>query len=82
MPNEWDEIASGLAGLRAHDADPERVERIRRLCLAALATERSRRERRGRRVFGRRGWLEPALAFGLSALYLAAALSQSFALMR
>jgi hypothetical protein len=84
MPNQhsWQTLESGLAGLRAHDADPDRAERTRALCVAALAAERRRRERRRTRLVGRRGWLEPALALGMSALYLVAAISQSLALRR
>ncbi len=84
MPTEhsWETLESGLAGLRAYDADPDRVERTRLLCVAALVAERRRRERRLRRIFGRRGWLEPALAFGVSAIYLAVAISQSLAFWR
>jgi hypothetical protein len=84
MPTEhsWDTLESGLAGLRAYDADPDRVERTRIRCVAALAAERRTRERRLERIVGRRGWLEPALAFGLSAIYLAVAIGQSLALRR
>lgn len=84
MPSEhsWDALESGLAGLRAHDADPERAERTRLRCVAALAAQRWKRERRLGRVVGRRGWLEPALALTTSAIYLIVAIRQSLALWR
>ncbi len=80
--HSWDTLESALAGLRAHDADPDRVERTRVLCVAALAGRRRERKRRLGRIVGRRGWLEPALALGMSALYLAVAIGQSLALRR
>jgi hypothetical protein len=68
--------------LRVHDADPERVERIRARCVAVL--ERRRREAEGRRsrAAAPRGWLEPALAVGLCALYLAEVFARALAAFR
>jgi hypothetical protein len=84
MPNRepWDEIEAGLTGLCVHDAYPERVERIRLRCVAALAAQRRRDQARRARPFIWRGWLEPAVALGLSAIYLAAAIRTSLALLR
>ncbi len=76
----WDALFAGLAALRAHDVSPDRVERTRQRCLATLA--RRHAESRSSRVFGRHGWLEPALALGLSAVYLAIEIGQTLALRR
>jgi hypothetical protein len=65
--------------LRVHDADPERVERIRARCMAVL--ERRRREAEPRAA-APRGWLEPAVAVGICAVYLAEALAQALAVFR
>ncbi len=84
MPNQdlWTTPPPELAILRVHDADPERVERIRERCVARLAArQRSRQRARARLLSGYRR-LEPALAFGLGAFYLAAAVRQALALMR
>jgi hypothetical protein len=59
----------------------ERVERIRVRCVAALAARRRRDEAGCARPSYRRGWLEPAVALGLSAIYLAAAIRTSLALL-
>jgi hypothetical protein len=68
--------------LRVHDADPERAERIRARCLSVLEARRRREEGRAAQRGGWRGWLEPALAVGLSALYLAEAVTRALALVR
>ncbi len=75
----WTTLPSELATLRVHDADPERVERIRERCLARL-TARQRSRQRSRLLRGYRR-LEPALALGLGAFYLAAVVRQALALM-
>lgn len=77
-----DELEAGLARLQAYDADPQRVERIRARCLAALEAQRRRPHGCSSFLAAWRQWLEPAAAFGLSALYLAAAVSSSLALLR
>ncbi len=76
-----DAVAEALSALRAHDASPERVERIRARCLSALAPRRDR-ESRASRLAGWRGWLEPAFALGLGALYLAEAVVRALAVYR
>jgi hypothetical protein len=78
----WDAFDIGLGGLRTYDADPERVERIRARCLAALMAQRQKERARRLRFNAWRRRLEPALALGLSALYLAAAVSGSLALLQ
>jgi len=75
-------IEAALSALRAHDADRERVERIRKRCLAALASQRRPAEALAPRARSWRGWLEPALAFGLGAVYLAAAVVRALAVYR
>ncbi len=80
--DSMDVFEKGLAGLQTCDADPQRTERIRARCLAALKAQRPR-ERSGRsRLADWRRRLEPAVAFGLSALYLVAAVASSLALLR
>jgi hypothetical protein len=74
-----DEIEKALRALRAHDAPGDRVERIRATCLSALA---ARRPRPAPARSGWRGWLEPAVALGLGALYLAEAVSRALAAYR
>jgi len=74
-----DELNESLAHLQNLDADPYRVERIHARCLAALEAER---RKSGPFFAGWRSWLEPAAAFGLSALYLIAAITSSIALFR
>lgn len=68
--------------LRVHDAAPDRVEEIRRRCLSVLEGRRREAEvtRRPTRTSG--SWVEPAIAFGLSALYLADAFARALALFR
>jgi hypothetical protein len=63
--------------LRVHDADPERVERIRARCVSALEKRRHGTEARGSRAW--RSWVEPAVALGLGALYLADAVTRAVA---
>jgi hypothetical protein len=76
-----DEIEEALRALRVHDAPGDRVERIRATCLSALAARRPRPAASAGRS-GWRGWLEPAVALGLGALYLAEALSRALAAYR
>ncbi len=68
--------------LRVHDADPERVERIRARCVAVLERRRREVEAHGSRAGAPRGWLEPAVAVGLCALYLAEAFARALAVFR
>lgn len=79
-PNEA--VDEGLSALRAHDASPERVERIRARCVAALEARRTKDEAPREAFAGWRGWLEPAFALGLSALYLAEAVTRALAVYR
>ncbi len=72
-------FAMTLRGLAVHDADPVRVERLRARCLAALTAQRPDGHRR--RMAGW-AWLEPALALGPGALYVAAATANAVALLR
>jgi hypothetical protein len=79
-----DEVDEALSAVRAHDAGPERAERIRSRCLSALSARR-----RGTGVRERRSgspawtaWLEPALALGLGALFLADAVIRALAVYR
>ncbi len=79
---DWNGAESELAGLRVHDASPERTERVRARCVGALAAK-AKWDRAGAQVFRRFVLrLEPAFALTLSALYLAAAIGQSIALLR
>lgn len=82
MNESRNNLETGLAHLQTFDADPHRVERIRARCLAALEAQRRRNRGRTSFVADWRRWLEPAAALGLSALYLAAAISSSIALFR
>ena len=77
-----DEVAEGLSALRVHDASPERVARIRARCVAVLVVRRQSQEIRAERPAPWRAWLEPALALGLGALYLAEALTRALAVYR
>lgn len=76
-----DDVEEALGVLRAHDASRERAERIRSACVAVLEARRPRPEP-SLRPSGWRGWLEPALALGLGALYLAEAVSRALAVYR
>jgi hypothetical protein len=76
------EPAEDLSALRGHDADPERVERIRARCLAVLAARHPAEPGRAGRPGPWRVWVEPALAFGLGALYLAEAATRALAVYR
>ena len=78
----WDDDEAGFSGLNTYDAAPQRVERIRARCLATLAAQAGRRRHREGPLVGWRRWLVPAVAFGLSAVYLAAALGSALALLR
>ena len=82
MRESRDELERSIASLQTCDANPLRVERIRALCLAALEAQRRNERSEQSRLAGWLRWLEPAAAFGLSALYLAAAVSSSLALLR
>jgi len=77
-----DEVDEGLSALRVHDASPERVERIRARGVALLAARRKAGEAPAGRGAPWRTWLEPALALGLGALYLAAAVTRALAVYR
>jgi len=77
-----DAVETDLSALRVHDATPESVERIRARCLAVLAARRRADEARRERLAPWRAWIEPALALGLGALYLAEALTRAFAVYR
>jgi hypothetical protein len=76
----WEEVDGALAGLRVHDAEPDRVERIRARCVAVLAQRRRVSAPARPRVAS--AWLEPAIAIGVSALYLAAAVQTALAILR
>lgn len=83
----WEEaVDEGLRALRPHDVSEARAERIRARCLAALE---ARRPRPAPAVApaeavatGWRGWLEPAFALGLGALYLAEVAVRALAVYR
>ena len=77
-----DEVAGALRTLRVHDASPERAERTRAQCLAVLQARRKAEKARRRRPASWRTWLEPALALGLGALYLAEAVARALAAYR
>ena len=77
-----DDVEAGLRALRVHDADPDRIERIRDRCVAALAVRRGRSGRPVAPARDWRTWLEPAFALGLSALYLAEAVTRALAVYR
>ena len=68
--------------LRVHDADPDRVERIRARCVCVLRARQREAEARRQCSPAWRSWLEPALATGLGALYLADAFARALALFR
>lgn len=68
--------------LPVHDADPDRVERIRLRCVAVLERQRREAEARRSRVPTSGGWLEPAIAVVVCALYLADAFARALALFR
>jgi hypothetical protein len=77
-----DAVQEELSPLRVHDAPLETAERIRARCVAALAAPRRADEvpREGPPPW--RTWLEPALALGLGAVYLAEAVTRALALYR
>jgi hypothetical protein len=77
-----EEIEAGLHALRAHDAPGERAERIRERCVAVLEARRKAEATAEAPGPGWRAWLEPALAIGLGALYLAEAVSRALAVYR
>ncbi len=77
-----DVVDAALSALREHDADRERVLRIRRLCLAELALQPRRAQVWAPRLGAWRGWLEPALALGVGAVYLASAVARALAVYR
>jgi hypothetical protein len=76
------DVETDLSALRVHDAPPERVERIRARCVSVLEARGRRAQTRGPRAAAWRGWLEPALALGLGALYLAEAVTRALAVYR
>jgi len=71
-----------LSALRVHDASLDTVERIRARCVAVLAARRKTEEASAGRAVRWRAWLEPALALGLGALYLAEAVTRALAVYR
>jgi hypothetical protein len=73
-----EEIKIGLSNLPQLDAVPSRIERIRSRCRASLEKSRPQKVRYAQV----RRWLEPAIAFGVCALYLAVALGNSLTLFR
>jgi len=79
-----DAVEEVLSALRVHDADPERIERIRARCLSALSAPRRRTEAKERRTPrpAWTAWIEPALALGLGALFLADAVIRALAVYR
>jgi hypothetical protein len=77
-----DEVDEGLRALRVHDASLERVEGIRARCVAELEARRRKEKARHEAPAGWRSWLEPAFALGLSALYLAEAVTRALAVYR
>jgi hypothetical protein len=68
--------------LRVHDADPDRVERIRLRCVSVLQKRRREAENHRSRGPAWRTWLEPALAVGVGALYVADAFARALAFFR
>ena len=77
-----DEVDAGLSALRVHDASAERVEQIRARGVALLAARRRAEEAKAGHAAPWRAWLEPALALGLGALYLAEAVTRALAVYR
>jgi hypothetical protein len=68
--------------LRVHDADADRVEQIRLRCVSVLENRRRESEKRRSRRPAWRSWLEPALAVGVGALYVADAFARALAFFR
>ncbi len=66
--------------LRTYDIDALKAERIRARCLVELEAQRGHSNRARFAAWQR--WLEPAAAFALSALYIAAAIGSSLHLFR
>jgi hypothetical protein len=77
-----DAVVKNLSALRVHDVPPQTAERIRARCLAVLAAQRRADEVRREGAPPWRTWLEPALALGLGAVYLAEAVARALALYR
>ncbi len=72
-----------LRALAVYDASPDRAARTRAACLAALAARTARAGTRATfRPAGWMAWGEPLAAIGVSAVYLAAAVQASMALLR
>ena len=71
-----------LADLQRFDADPARIERIRARCLHALEAQNRRKGMLPESFVQWRRRIELAAAFGLSAVYLAAAVARGLALFR
>ena len=77
-----DDVEEAVRALRVHDSSPDRTERIHARCIAVLDARRAAEEARARRGVPWRAWLEPALALGLGALYLAEAVTRALAAYR
>jgi hypothetical protein len=67
--------------LQTHDPGAQTNERIRARCLAAFEIQRERGLKRSPAGIAWRRWLEPALAFALSTIYLAASVASSLHLL-
>ncbi len=74
------EFGSVFESLGTYDVGALKAERIRARCLVALEAERAHGGRA--RFAARHGWLEPAAACALSALYIAVAIGSSLHLFR
>lgn len=68
--------------LRVHDVDANRVERIRLRCVCVLQEQRREAEARRHRGPAWRSMLEPALATGVGALYVADVFARALAFFR
>ncbi len=80
--DSWTELGSILASLQTHDAEALRVQRIRDKCLNSLEVQRKRNSVPSVFLAAWQRWMEPAAAFALSALYIAAAIGSTFRLFR
>jgi hypothetical protein len=87
MTNEsaYESLDEELSALPVHDVAPGRAERTRARCLAAFAAPADGgRQLHERVAVARAGWvalMEPLAAIALGAIYLAAAVQASMALM-
>ncbi len=77
-----DELGTEFAGLQTYDTGALKAEHIRARCLVALEAARCRRLGYRARIAAWKSWFEPAVAFALGALYLAAAIGSSLHLYR